>query len=370
MRRSSWFRYCCPYSLLGIPHDATTKDIKKAYRAHAMQTHPDISGGETSQEFAKINAAYDVLKDRKRRASHDLQSLVVKPDPTPPGPRQKTPPLHVRATYTLEDLCTKRSTIQVRIKNRPQLCEGCNGEGTSHPTAKQTCVFCFGRGNDNKNCMVCGGLGFEIPRDYICKSCRGNRYQTEVKSYFDVPLDFGVFSGHKVTFPGKGGCLPGCTPGDLVVEYHEAPHRVFVRRGHDLLLRKELLLAECLLGCEIIVPHVDGTVVKLVYEKGQGMQNILRVRGRGVTVAGDLLVAVECVMPNGIGQDRRMELARVLGATPPSPQGDVVPAEVLGGETERTLVERLEWGWQNDEDGVQSEMGAPVQRIRRSWFEK
>ena len=55
-------------------------------------------------------------------------------------------------------------------------------------------------------------------------------------------------------------------------------------------------------------------------------------------MAGDLLVAVECVMPNGIGQDRRMELARVLGATPPSPQGDVVPAEVLGGETERTLV--------------------------------
>ena len=40
----------------------------------------------------------------------------------------------------------------------------------------------------------------------------------------------------------------------------------------------------------------------------------------------------------------------------------------LHGETEHSLLEGLEWGWQNDDDGVASEVGAPVQRIRCSWF--
>ena len=47
---------------------------------------------------------------------------------------------------------------------------------------------------------------------------------------------------------------------------------------------------------------------------------------------------------------------------------EVRVAEVLHGETQHSLLERLEWGWQNDDDGVASEVGAPVQRSRRSRF--
>ena len=49
------------YSTLGITKNASSSDIKTAYKKLAMQYHPDRGGNET--KFKEISEAYDTLKD-------------------------------------------------------------------------------------------------------------------------------------------------------------------------------------------------------------------------------------------------------------------------------------------------------------------
>ena len=61
------------YKILGVPRDAKEADIKKAYRRLARKNHPDVNPGDKSAEerFKKIQEAYDVLSDKKKRAIYD-----------------------------------------------------------------------------------------------------------------------------------------------------------------------------------------------------------------------------------------------------------------------------------------------------------
>jgi len=58
------------YNILGVKKDATTEDIKRAYRKLAHQHHPDKDGGDEAR-FKEINEAYQVLSDQNKRAQYD-----------------------------------------------------------------------------------------------------------------------------------------------------------------------------------------------------------------------------------------------------------------------------------------------------------
>jgi curved DNA-binding protein CbpA len=66
-----------PYSTLGIERDATPEQIKEAYRRKAMEAHPDRGG--STDDMARINAAYDTLSDPKRRAMYDQTGNMSEP---------------------------------------------------------------------------------------------------------------------------------------------------------------------------------------------------------------------------------------------------------------------------------------------------
>jgi len=57
------------YTWLDIPEDATKDQIKRAYRAKAMECHPDRGGDP--EVFSKISEAHTVLMDDERRAKYD-----------------------------------------------------------------------------------------------------------------------------------------------------------------------------------------------------------------------------------------------------------------------------------------------------------
>lgn len=59
------------YTILGVPLDANNDTIKRAYRQLARRFHPDLAGEQGAIEMKRINRAYAVLSDAKKRHSYD-----------------------------------------------------------------------------------------------------------------------------------------------------------------------------------------------------------------------------------------------------------------------------------------------------------
>ena len=66
------------YEVLGIQKNASTEEIKRAYRKLAGKYHPDRNPGDKSAEekFKEIGEAYEVLSDSDKR--HAMTSLASK----------------------------------------------------------------------------------------------------------------------------------------------------------------------------------------------------------------------------------------------------------------------------------------------------
>lgn len=64
----------CHYEVLGVPRDAAAEDIKRAFRARAKKTHPDIAGSsDASRVFREMVEAYRVLRDPSKRKQYDQE---------------------------------------------------------------------------------------------------------------------------------------------------------------------------------------------------------------------------------------------------------------------------------------------------------
>jgi molecular chaperone DnaJ len=83
------------YTILGVARDSSQAEIKKAYRALALQYHPDRNNGSAVSEerFKEITESYIILGDVPKRNAYDFahnnRRYHWKQDNTPPG--QATP---------------------------------------------------------------------------------------------------------------------------------------------------------------------------------------------------------------------------------------------------------------------------------------
>jgi molecular chaperone DnaJ len=62
------------YRTLGIPPEASSEDIKRAYRNLALKYHPDRNPDdhEGQERLKAINEAYQVLGDKEKRQRYDF----------------------------------------------------------------------------------------------------------------------------------------------------------------------------------------------------------------------------------------------------------------------------------------------------------
>jgi DnaJ family protein A protein 2 len=149
------------YNILGVKKDATSDEIKKAFRKLALKMHPD-RGGDT-EKFQELNKAHEVLSDPEKRKLYDRfgeEGLQGGGGGGPDlsdllggmfggggrraqqGPRKGKSVLHpVKAT--LADLYNGKSTKVV--VNRDRICSKCNGKG-GKSGAVSACSGCKGRG--------------------------------------------------------------------------------------------------------------------------------------------------------------------------------------------------------------------------------
>src|SRR5919201_1826335 len=60
------------YKTLGVPKNASTEDVKKAFRKLARQYHPDVNKKpDAEKRFKEINEANEVLSDPEKRKRYD-----------------------------------------------------------------------------------------------------------------------------------------------------------------------------------------------------------------------------------------------------------------------------------------------------------
>ncbi|HLI04987.1 MAG TPA: DnaJ domain-containing protein [Ktedonobacteraceae bacterium] len=80
------------YAILGVPIDADSDTLKRAYRQLARRYHPDLAGPGGDEQMKRINRAYAVLSDPAQRLNYDTilggaldfrKGGIVRPRPRP-----------------------------------------------------------------------------------------------------------------------------------------------------------------------------------------------------------------------------------------------------------------------------------------------
>jgi molecular chaperone DnaJ len=360
------------YKVLGVPKDAPTADIKKAYRKLARQFHPDANKGDAKAEekFKEISEAYDVLSDDKRRKEYDeARSLFGGGFPRPggagggfpfdlgdllgntganqgggglgdilggifgrggrpggptPTPGRRGADVETEATITFMQ-SIEGVTIPLRMTSEAP-CKSCAGTGAKAGTTPRVCPNCTGTGQVSRNqggfafsepCRECKGRGLVV--DDPCPTCHGSGRAASTRT-LQARIPSGVRDGMRIRLKGKGAPGErGGPSGDLYVMVHVKPHRVFGRDADNLTVTVPVTYPEAVLGAEIKVPVLDGLPVTVKLPAGSANGRTLRVRGKGAPRKdgshGDLLVTFEVAVPTQLSEAAAAALEKYRDAT-------------------------------------------------------
>ena len=136
----------------------------------------------------------------------------------------------------------------------------------------------------------------------------GGRIPTQQTVSVEVPA--GVSDGMDLRIEGGGEDGRGGGPsGDLYLTLAVRPHRVFDRRGQDLVCLLELPMTAAALGAEVEVETLDGPAT-LTVPPGTRAGSVLRLRGKGLPHVGrrgrgDLLLRVDLDVPLRLARKER-----------------------------------------------------------------
>ncbi len=359
------------YAALGVAHDATPEEIKRAYRRLARELHPDLNPDPQTQErFKEVTAAYEVLSDPDKRQMYDLggdprggagfgpggfgfgdiMDAFFGQQARGPRPRvRRGQDALVRLTVTLEE--SAFGANHEFVVDTAVVCPTCTGRGTAPDTQVVDCTMCHGRGEvqsvqrsflgqvmTSRPCPQCGGFGTLIP--HACAECNGEG-RIRTRRTLTVKIPPGVDTGTRIQLTGEGEVGPGGgPPGDLFVEIVEAPHEVFSRQGDDLHCTVEVPMTAAALGTSVPLGTLEGEE-SIEVRAGVQPGEVITLRRRGMpnlrgSGRGDLHVHVEVRVPTGL-DDRQRELLQELADL----REEERPTVVVASEASHGLFSRL-----------------------------
>jgi len=344
------------YEILGVNKNSTDDEIKKAYRKLARKYHPDLNRDDpkvAEDKMKEINEAYDVLKDKDKRAQYDQFGFI---DPNAAygqgggftgninmndifggaggfgfgdifeqffggggararkksGP-QKGADLRYDLQLAFEDAAFgKETTIKVP---RMETCDECGGTGAAKGTTPDECPDCHGTGmrqtttrtpfgviSNARPCERCHGTGQIVKNP--CEHCHGAgkiRVEREIK----LTIPKGVDAGQRLRISGGGQAGErGGQPGDLYVYINIKPHKIFSRNDEDVYCEIPISFVQAALGATIEAPTIDGKV-DLTIPEGTQSGSVLRIRGKGIPFMrgnerGDEFVTIKVLTPKNL----------------------------------------------------------------------
>ncbi|MFM1994848.1 MAG: molecular chaperone DnaJ [Actinomycetota bacterium] len=339
------------YETLGVSRNASSEEIKKAYRKLARELHPDVNPSEQAQEkFKSVTHAYEVLGDEQTRRNYDMGGSEAsfgfgdifetffggggQRGPRSRAERGQDALLRVELTFE-EAIFGAEKSIPV---DTAVLCETCNGSCAKPGTSAKVCDICRGAGQvqtqvrsllgsvvTSSPCGSCRGYGHIIPDP--CISCRG---QGRVRARRDIELKIpaGVEDGLRLQLAGSGEVGFGGGPnGDLYVDISIAPNQYFGRNGDNLTCELEVPLHDAVLGTMVKVQSFDGEL-ELQVPAGSQSGDVISIKSKGFgrlrqSGRGDLLVTLQVKIPSKL-DSKQKELFRALAAMRKSDEAGLI----------------------------------------------
>lgn len=352
------------YETLGVDKNASSDEIKNAYRKQAKKYHPDLNpdNKDAEKKFKEVNEAYKVLSDASKKSQYDqFGHDAYKSASSGAGPggaggygaggysgfsgfedifdsifgggfgggarRPSNGPkrgrdLQYNIMVSLEEAAfgvTKEVSI-----TREEKCSTCNGTGAKDSSKIKQCSTCHGTGQVQRQtntifgttittapCDNCKGTGKVIEEP--CKDCRGSGSKRKNRT-IKINIPAGINDGQAITMRGEGEAgSRGGPNGDLYIVVNIKPHKKFKRRDDDLLLEMDISVAQAILGDDLVVPTLDGEV-KYKVPAGTQPGTVFKLRDKGVKHlqakgSGDLYVKVNVSIPKKIS-DKQKDLIK------------------------------------------------------------
>lgn len=282
------------YQILGVERGASQDEIKKAYRKLALQYHPDHNPNDKTAEdkFKDINEAYQVLSDADKRAHYD----------------------RLGSEYSQWQ---RRGAPGGGFDWGQWSTGGPGGVHVEYGNAEDL----FGGGFSDFFQQIFGGMG-AFAGGGTRRAARQPAYEQQVsvsleEAYrgasrllqldgkrLEVKIPAGAKTGTKVRMAGAG---PSQSDIYLVVDVAADPR--FTRRGNDLYTEVDTDLYTAVLGGEVRVPTLDGTVLLKVPAGSQPGQAI-RLKGKGMPQMrgkerGDLFARLKVRLPKNLSAEQR-----------------------------------------------------------------
>ncbi|MBN2725258.1 MAG: molecular chaperone DnaJ [Deltaproteobacteria bacterium] len=349
------------YEILGVAKNATSAEIKKAYRKLATAYHPDRNPDdpESEEKFKEAAEAYAVLSDNEKRQMYDTYGHDAPGGGSPFGGfssmddifsslgdifgdffnfggggrqrRRRGENIGISQQLSFRESlfgCTKSVSVE-----KFDICESCKGSGAKTPDAFSECKTCQGQGQVvhrqgffafATTCPDCSGQG-RIIREK-CPDCKGSG-KIKRKENIKVKIPAGVMSGQRIKLTGKGQSAPDAIPGDLYIELLVKEDELFERHGYDLVAPLPVSFPQAALGVKIPfkipLSIEDDEEIEINIAKGTQPNEIITIPGKGVTILsentkGDLHLQVILVIPESLSKEEE-DLIRKLADVSKSP---------------------------------------------------
>lgn len=287
------------YEVLGVKKDATTEEIKKAYRKMARKYHPDVNPDDESAKlkFQQINEAQEVLTDPEKRAKYDKY-----------GENWKHGEEYEKA---------QRAQGQPYSGGGQQWQDYSGSFDDSQFSDFFESMFGSRRGGGHQ--AMFKGQDFNAELKISLRDAATTHPQSFTVNGKNVRITIhaGIADGQKIKLKGYGGeGANGGPAGDLYLTIHIADDPQFRREGNDLYINYDLDLYTAVLGGEVTLPTLDSQVkLKIKPETQNGTK--VRLKGKGFPVYkkegqhGDLYVTYNIKIPTQL-TERQKELFQQL----------------------------------------------------------
>lgn len=291
------------YHVLGVERSAGDDEIKKAFRRLARKHHPDLSkSADAAARMQEINEAYEVLRDKEKRAAYDRVGQGAK------GGQPFEPPAGWDSGFEFSGAPDAFG----EAADHSDFFEALFGAARRGASPRRAM-----RGQDHHAKIVVPledafhGATREITLHSPERDAGGHVALRERTLQVAIPK--GILAGQQLRLAGKGSAALGDAPaGDLYLEIAFAPHPLWRVDGRDLYFTLRVAPWEAALGGGITVPTPDGAV-EMTVPAGSQSGRKLRLRGRGIPASppGDLYVTLQVVLPPAADEAARAAYRRM-----------------------------------------------------------